>query len=89
MRYWWVNHKQTARYELAGGYLWSPKRERSARSQFYDNMRSVEPGDAVLSYTGGLIGHIGEALDFASAALKPDQFAPVGGYCRTMAGFCP
>jgi hypothetical protein len=26
MRYWWVNQNQTFRHELAGGYLWSPKR---------------------------------------------------------------
>ena len=26
MRYWWVNQNQTFRQELAGGYLWSPKR---------------------------------------------------------------
>jgi hypothetical protein len=37
MRFWWVNHKQTARQELSGGYLWSPKTEaRGTRSQFYD-----------------------------------------------------
>jgi hypothetical protein len=22
MRFWWVNHKQTMRQEIAGGYLW-------------------------------------------------------------------
>jgi DMSO/TMAO reductase YedYZ molybdopterin-dependent catalytic subunit len=26
MRYWWVNQNQTYRHEVAGGYLWSPKR---------------------------------------------------------------
>src|SRR6059036_2139534 len=26
MRYWWVNQNQTFRQEIAGGYLWSPKR---------------------------------------------------------------
>jgi putative restriction endonuclease len=26
MRYWWVNQNKTFRHEIAGGYLWSPKR---------------------------------------------------------------
>ena len=81
MRYWWVNHKQTSKQELAGGYLWSPVREsKGARSQFYDNMRVAEPGDAVLSFSGGVIRHRGRIVDFASAAPKPDSFGAVGEY---------
>lgn len=81
MRYWWVNHKQTSPQELGGGYLWSPQREASgARSQFYDNMRLAEPGDAVLSFADGFIGHIGVANDFASSALKPYGFGSTGEY---------
>jgi hypothetical protein len=41
MRYWWVNQNQTFRQEIAGGYLWSPKRNangarivRATESQF-------------------------------------------------------
>ncbi len=79
MRYWWVNHKQTARQELDGGYLWSPKREaRGARSQFYDNMRLASPGDIVLSYSGGAVGHVGVVADFASTAPKPESFGSTG-----------
>lgn len=79
MRYWWVNHKQTARQELGGGYLWSPKREASgARSQFYENLRVAEPGDAVLSFSGGYIRHVGLVQDFASPALKPVGFGTTG-----------
>jgi hypothetical protein len=26
MRFWWVNHKQTYRQEIGGGYIWSPKK---------------------------------------------------------------
>ena len=81
MRYWWVNHKQTSKQELAGGYLWSPVREASgARSQFYDNMRVAAPGDAVLSFSGGVIQHVGRVADFASPAPKPDSFGAVGEY---------
>lgn len=81
MRYWWVNHKQTSRQELGGGYLWSPVREASgARSQFYDNMRIAAPGDAVLSFSGGIIRHLGRVADFASPAPKPDSFGAVGDH---------
>lgn len=79
MRYWWVNHKQTGRQEIGGGYLWSPKREASgARSQFYENLRIAGPGDIILSFSGGLINHVGVVLDFASPALKPDSFGTTG-----------
>lgn len=81
MRYWWVNHKQTSKQELEGGYLWSPVREaRGARSQFYDNMRLAAPGDAVLSFSGGTIRHLGRVADFASPAPKPDSFGTIGDY---------
>lgn len=81
MRYWWVNHKQTARHELAENYLWSPRREANgARSQFYENMRLAEPGDVVFSFSNGIIGHIGVVQDFAVPANKPDSFGNVGEY---------
>jgi hypothetical protein len=51
MRYWWVNQNQTYQAEVAGGYMWSPKRNNNgARNQFYENMRAVVPGDLVFSY---------------------------------------
>ena len=68
-RFWWVNHKQTVRQEIDGQYLWSPKVEaRGARSQFYDNMRQVEPGDIVLSYANQVVGYVGRVADFAFTA---------------------
>jgi len=80
MRFWWVNHKQTARQERSGGYLWSPKSERRARSLFYDNMRTAAPGDIVLSYAAGQIGRIGIVTDFAIEAPKPSEFGSAGAY---------
>jgi putative restriction endonuclease len=51
MRYWWVNQNQTFRHELAGGYLWSPKRNANgARNPFYESMREASPGDIVFSF---------------------------------------
>ncbi|AHJ66344.1 HNH endonuclease [Granulibacter bethesdensis] len=79
MRYWWVNHKKTARQELSGGYLWSPKREaRGAHSQFYENMKIAERGDFVLSFSDAWIRHVGVILDYARTSLKPAAFRRVG-----------
>src|SRR3546814_16648113 len=33
MRYWWVNQNQTYRHEVAGGYLWSPKRNANGQDR--------------------------------------------------------
>lgn len=73
-----MNHSATFRHELSGGYLWSPKREKFARSQFYDNMRRVRPGDLVLSYINGKVGHLGVATDGAVDAQRPEEFGPSG-----------
>jgi putative restriction endonuclease len=71
-RWWWVNHSPTARREVAEGYLWSPRTERSgARSPFYDNMRRAGPGDLMLSYAAGRIRHVGRVADYAFAAREP------------------
>ncbi len=79
MNYWWVNHKQTVRQEIGGGYLWSPKEEANGtRSQFYDNMRLAAPGDPVLSFASGSVGYVGVVQDFAVPALKPNGFGSAG-----------
>lgn len=81
MKYWWVNHKQTQRQEISGGYLWSPKKEASGnKSHFYDNMRRAEPGDIVLSYANGKIEYFGVVSDNAISAPKPEEFGSTGEY---------
>ncbi len=78
-RYWWVNHNQTARQEIEGRYLWSPKTESNgARSQFYANMREASPGDLVLSYSAQAIRYVGRVTDFAFTAPKPEEFGQTG-----------
>lgn len=80
-RFWWVNHKQTVRQEIAGQYLWSPKVERGgARSQFYANMRLASPGDLVLSYADGLVKFVGRVTEYAFTAPKPEEFGLTGSY---------
>ncbi len=80
-RFWWVNHKQTFRQEVQGGYLWSPKREANgARSQFYDNMRQAKPGDFVISYANAQIANIGIITGYAFSARKPAEYGDIGSY---------
>ena len=78
-QYWWVNHKQTARQEIEGQYLWSPKtNSNGARNEFYNNMRRANPGDLALSYAEGKIGYIGRVTEFAFTAPKPEEFGQTG-----------
>ena len=79
MNIWWVNHKQTARQEIAGGYLWSPKKmSNGARSQYYEFMREARPGDVVVSFANAQIGHYGIITGFPISAPKPDEFGSAG-----------
>jgi hypothetical protein len=70
--FWWVNQNQTHREEIAGGFMWSPKRNTNgARNPFYDNMARVARGDVVFSFYGTRIQHIGVATSAAETAPKP------------------
>jgi hypothetical protein len=80
MRYWWVNQNQTYKAEITGGYIWSPKRNKNgARNQFYENMRSVVPGDLIFSFRDTLIGAVGKAVSYCYDAPKPEEFGTAGG----------
>lgn len=81
MAFWWVNHKQTRRHEVRGGYLWSPYRNSNgAFNHTYENMRLVRPGDIVFSYADGRIGAVGRVTEAATASPKPIEFGQVGDY---------
>jgi HNH endonuclease len=72
-RFWWVNQNQTHREEVAGGFMWSPKRNANgARNQFYENMREAERGDIVFSFYGTRVQHVGVVATRAETAPKPD-----------------
>lgn len=48
MAFWWVNHKQTFKEEIGGGYIWSPaKNKDGSRNQTYINLTAVNVGDIV------------------------------------------
>ncbi len=79
MRFWWVNQNQTFRQELAGGYLWSPKRNANgARNPFYEAMREVAPGDIVFSFVDTRIKAVGAASSYCYECPKPVEFGQVG-----------
>jgi len=79
MRYWWVNQNQTFRQELAGGYLWSPKRNADGgRNPFYECMREVSPGDVIFSFVDTRIAAIGIAKSYCWECPKPTEFGSAG-----------
>jgi hypothetical protein len=79
MRYWWVNQNQTYRHEVAGGYLWSPKRNANgARNPFYESMREVSPGDLIFSFMDTRIYTIGIAESYCWESPKPLEFGTAG-----------
>ena len=79
MRYWWVNQNQTHRHEIAGGYLWSPKRNASgARNPFYESMREVAPGDVVFSFVDTRIIALGIVVSYCWENPKPREFGLAG-----------
>ncbi len=81
MRYWWVNQNQTYRHEVAGGYLWSPKRKSNGHANpFYDFMREIAPGDVVFSFADTWIRAIGIVASHAYEAPKPLEFGQAGAY---------
>jgi hypothetical protein len=81
MRYWWVNQNQTYRYEIGGGYLWSPKRKTNdQRNPFYESMREVAPGDVIFSFLDTRIAALGIALSYCRESPKPIEFGTTGAY---------
>jgi putative restriction endonuclease len=79
MRYWWVNQNQTFRQEIAGGYLWSPKRNANGRRHpFYESMREVAPGDLIFSFVDTRIGAVGIAKSYCWECPKPAEFGSAG-----------
>lgn len=73
MRYWWVNQNQTYKFEVPGGFLWSPKtRADGGRNYFYKTMEEVLPGDIVFSFCDTYIKAIGIVQKSAVTSPKPN-----------------
>ncbi|AUD03466.1 HNH endonuclease [Spirosoma pollinicola] len=78
-RYWWVNHKQTVKKELNGGYLWSPQTKSNGNVNLsYENLRLTKPKDIVFSYAGGIIKAIGLVTKECQLADRPEEFGELG-----------
>lgn len=80
MQYWWVNHKQTFKEEIEGGYIWSPKRSKNgAVNTFYENLSKTNIGDIVFSYSDLNIRAIGIVSASCIDFIRPSEFAAKGG----------
>jgi putative restriction endonuclease len=74
VRHWWVNHTQTARQEIEGGYLWSAKKNRNGtKNSSYDNVTRTRPGDVVFSYANAEIDAIGVVMERVRSAPIPTE----------------
>jgi putative restriction endonuclease len=66
VRYWLTRHGSDYLHEIAGGYIWIPKkRPGGRRSEYVEARLSVAAGDGILSCAGGRIGHVGRAAEQA------------------------
>lgn len=73
MRYWWVNQNATYKFEVPGGFLWSPlTKSNGQRNYYYDTMAELQPGDIVFSFSDTYIKAIGVVQRPAVMAPKPD-----------------
>lgn len=79
MNYWWVNHKQTYKQEIQGGYIWSPKAKANGQAnETYLTLTRVQPGDVVVSYADGQIKALGVATACYREEVKPEDFGTAG-----------
>jgi len=79
INYWWVNHKQTFRAEIEGGYIWSPKKNKNgSKNQTYLNLPKTKPGDMVFSFAGAKISAIGIVSASCREQVKPEEFGQAG-----------
>src|SRR5947208_130661 len=90
MNFWWVNHGQTFNEELAGGYVWSPtKNKNGTRNETYLNLTKVEIRDVIFSYADGKISAVGVAEGEYSVSEKPAAFKKSGGHWASTGWLVP
>jgi len=63
VRYWLVRHDSSFTHEIAGHYIWVPRKSSGRRGS--DTILGVAAGDFILSCAGGRIGHVGRAAEHA------------------------
>lgn len=79
MGYWWVNHKQTYKKEIGGGYIWAPTKEKNgAKNQTYINLTKARVNDVIFSYAYGQIKAIGVVQNQSQESERPSAFGKAG-----------
>lgn len=88
MAYWWVNITLDQQCEIRDNYIWAPlKSKKDNNSRWHwDSIIDVREGDIIIVYRSNLksISHVGEVLNIARDAVKPDidkknpEFDPKG-----------
>ena len=79
MKYWWVNHNQTFKEEINGGYIWAPKANRAGQKKVtYTNLTKVSPNDLIFSFARSRIMGIGIVTHDHKDSLKPSEFGKAG-----------
>jgi len=79
MTFWWVNHRQTFKAEIGGGYIWSPKKNKDgSRNQTYLNLTAVKTGDIIFSYAVGEIKSVGVVEREYVESERPKAFGHSG-----------
>lgn len=79
MTAWWVNHRQTFKEEIDGGYIWSPKKNKDgSRNQTYLNLTVASIGDRIFSYAGGHIRAVGIVERKYVESERPEAFGRAG-----------
>ena len=77
--YWWVNQNQTYKEAIAGGFMWSPKKNKNGGyNPFYENMNKVQIGDIVFSFSNTFIKAVGIITAPARSSEKPVEFGKAG-----------
>lgn len=79
VNFWWVNHKQTYKDELAGGYIWSPKINKDGSiNQTYLNLPKTNVNDIIFSFANGEIKAVGVIKAKCYQSDRPSSFRKVG-----------
>lgn len=79
MAFWWVNHKQTFKFEVEEGYIWSPQQNKNgSRNQTYINLTRAAIGDVVFSYADTKIQAVGKVIALYEESQRPEEFGSTG-----------
>jgi predicted restriction endonuclease len=74
MNYWWVSHRATVNEETSAGFLWRPKTSVSGKFwRPYENIKLLEEGDIIFSYSNAQIRHLGIVQSKAIESIRPEN----------------